>query len=82
MRVTKSDPFTDWDVWKEQNKKGMDVRVRFERNGNQITTITENGGVAIHNTTTIKSDTDDLYVILTGDQVAITNVRISDSSVL
>ena len=82
MRVTKSDPFTDWDVWKEQNKKGMDVRVRLERTGNQITTITENGGVAIHNTTTIKSDTDDLYVILTGDQVAITNVRISDSSVL
>ena len=59
------------------NKKGMDVRVRLERNGNQITTTTENGGISIHNITTVKADVDELFVILTGDQVAITNVRIS-----
>ena len=77
MNVTKNAAFTDWDSWKEMNKKGMDVRVRLERNGNQITTTTENGGISIHNITTVKADVDELFVILTGDQVAITNVRIS-----
>ncbi len=72
MRVTRTAAFTDWDSWKEQNKKGMDVRVRLVRDGNHVTTTTENGGIEIHNTTTVKADVDDLFVILTGDQVAIT----------
>ena len=76
MNITRTDDFVDWDTWKELNKKGMDVLVHFEREGNRITTITENAGISIRNITTIGADVKDVYVTLTGDQVAITNVQI------
>lgn len=38
---------------------------------------TENLGIAIHSVTTILDDVQDVYVALTGDQCAITNIRVS-----
>jgi hypothetical protein len=38
---------------------------------------TENLGVAISSVTTILEDVQDVYVALTGDQCAITNIRVS-----
>ena len=77
MSVTKTADFVDWDVWKELNKNGMDVHVHLERDGNRVTTITENAGISIRNVTTINAEVRNLLVTLTGDQVAITNVQIS-----
>jgi len=38
---------------------------------------TENLGVVLNSTTTILDDIKDVYIALTGDQCAITNIRIS-----
>ena len=76
MEVLKRDDFTGWDDWKDVNKAGMDVVVRFLRRGDKITTITENNSIAIRNTTTIKNDVDEVYVALSGDQVALTQIRV------
>ena len=76
MDIKKTDDFVDWDAWKELNKNGMDVRIRFEREGNTITTITENAGISIRNITTLKEMPNEVYVTLTGDQVALTEIRI------
>ena len=34
------------------------------------------GGIAIKSTTTLKADAPEVYLALTGDQVAITNIKI------
>ena len=75
--INKNDNFEGWDAWKALNKKGMDCKIEIHRDGNKITSITENGGISIKSVTTIKDETPEVYFTLTGDQVAITNIRIS-----
>lgn len=77
MEIVKKEEFTNWDDWLAHNKEGMDCTVRFLRRDNKIVTITENNGISIRNTTTVKMDTDEIYVCLSGDQVALTNIRTS-----
>ncbi|MCR5651327.1 MAG: HD-GYP domain-containing protein [Lachnospiraceae bacterium] len=74
--VNKRDDFEGWDSWKQKNKDGIDCTVTFTRKGNTITTITENMGIYVKNVTTITDDTEDIYAALTGDQVALTDIRI------
>ncbi len=74
--VNKDDDFIDWEAWKQYNKKGYDCTVYFERDGNKITTMTENMGISIKIITTVLDEAEDVYVALTGDQCAITNIRI------
>lgn len=69
------DDFDSWDEWKALNKKGYDCVVNFKRTGNKITLTTENGGIAIRNVTNIPDNPGEIYVALTGDQVALTNIR-------
>ncbi len=69
--------FEGWNVWKDENKRGLDCVVKIKRDGNVITMQTENLGIAIHSVTTILDDVNDVYVSLTGDQCAITNIRVS-----
>lgn len=68
--------FVGWDVWKEENKKGLDCVVTIRRDQNVITMETENLGVAVKSVTTIFDEVKDVSVALTGDQCAITNIRI------
>lgn len=74
--MKKKDDFKGWDKWKETTKEGIDCYVLFERHGNKITTVTENLGISIENTTTFHDEYKDVYVALTGDEVAITDIRI------
>ncbi|MCR5558607.1 MAG: diguanylate cyclase, partial [Butyrivibrio sp.] len=74
--VKTRDEFQGWDDWKQANKKGLDVKVSFEQNDNEIIVTTENLGLFIKNTTTFTGMPDKVYVTLTGDQCAITNIRI------
>ncbi|MCR4649228.1 MAG: HD domain-containing protein [Lachnospiraceae bacterium] len=74
-RIDKSEDFEGWDAWKEINKKGMDVEVLFRRKGNKITVITENCGISIKSVITIQDEFPEIYMALTGDQCAITNIR-------
>ena len=68
--------FLGWESWKEKNKEGFECEINFERKGNRITTITENQGVYLENTTIIKNMPDKVYVAITGDRCALTDIRI------
>ncbi len=74
--VNKGKGFTNWDNWKKLNRKGFECGVRFTRYKNKIITETENGGISIINTTTLKNKKEKVYVSITGDQVALTDIRI------
>ncbi len=74
--IKKSERFTGWNDWKETCQKGLECEVLFRRKGNTITTTTENLGIFIENVTTITGGNDKIYVALTGDQVALTDIRI------
>ena len=76
VQVEQRESFKDWNVWKDENRKGMDCVVTIERDRNVITMQTENLGIAIHSVTTILDDVKDVYLALTGDQCAITNIRV------
>lgn len=74
--MKRKETFTGWEKWKEATKKGMECFVLFERSGNKITTSTENLGIIIENTTIFHDEHQDVYVALTGDEVALTDIRI------
>lgn len=69
--------FDGWDSWKKANKRGYECIIRFERDGNRIVAFTENAGIFVRSTTEVKVDVDEIYVALSGDQVALTNIRIT-----
>ncbi|MCR5322800.1 MAG: HD-GYP domain-containing protein [Lachnospiraceae bacterium] len=66
-----------WDSWKKFNKDGFECTVRFTRDGGHIVSSTENAGISIRNITDVKVVTDEIYVALSGDQCALTNIRIN-----
>ena len=76
--VKKSDEFEDWEKWKRVCKEGFDVNIIFRKRDNKITTITDNNGIYIKTVTTIKEKSKfrNAYVSLSGDQVALTDIRI------
>ena len=76
LKVNHMDDFGGWEEWKEQNKAGFDCVATFERSGNVITMTTRNLGLAIKNTTTLLDGAKKVYVALTGDQCALTNIKV------
>ncbi len=75
LSVNRNDDFDGWDAWKAFNKNGYDVTLTFERRGNDVTIRTENYGIVLKNTASVIDDPREIYVSLTGDQCAITNIR-------
>ena len=53
------------------------ISISLKREGNTITTETENAGIYIKNITTITNAPKDIFVSLTGDQCALTNIKIN-----
>ncbi len=74
--MKKKESFLGWDVWKTKHKEGLECSVSFVRKGNTVSIKTEKLGIAIENTTTSLDGTKDLYVSLSGDEVALTDIRI------
>ncbi|MBO4636278.1 MAG: HD domain-containing protein [Clostridiales bacterium] len=74
--VSMTAEFKNWDNWKVLNKEGLDCTFSFKVNDGKITAFTENAGISIKNTTVIEDETRKVYAALTGDQCAITNIRI------
>ncbi|MCR4896989.1 MAG: HD-GYP domain-containing protein [Lachnospiraceae bacterium] len=68
--------FGGWDSWKDFNKRGFDATVTFEVEGNTIFVITENGGISTRGKATLTGIDRPIYAAVTGDQCAITNIRI------
>ncbi|MBQ0001117.1 MAG: substrate-binding domain-containing protein [Clostridiales bacterium] len=77
MKTSYDDSFDNWDAWKKANREGLDCKVHIEKDGNRVRIETEDGGIHIHNITTISEEiVPNLYFALTGDQVAITTIYI------
>ena len=76
VRIDHTREFPGWNAWKDANRQGMDCAVNIRRNGNRVEVDTENLGIAIDSRTTIKDDVSELYIALTGDQYAITDIHI------
>ena len=74
--MKRSEEFPGWDTWKARNKKGIEYEVEFDKKGDQIAFRTENLGICIENTTTVPHGSGKVYMAITGDQVAITDIRI------
>lgn len=74
MKKTKD--FPGWDAWKEANKEGINCEVLLEKKGDHVVLKTENLGISIENTTIIDDDNTKVYAALTGDQVALTDIRV------
>ncbi len=77
ITAEKDQDFAGWDDWKAQNKKGLDVTVSFTREGNAVVTRTKNLGISVENITSLPPEVTTVYAALTGDQVALTKIRIS-----
>ena len=75
--MKKTPDFPGWEAWKEQNHRGMEVDIDIEKKKNRITIRTENLGISIENTTTITDSPDKVYAALTGDQIALTDIRVN-----
>ena len=78
--INKNSSFDGWDKWKALNKAGMDCHVTLKRDGKKITMITDNGGILLKCITKIRTDDEDIYVSLTGDQIALTKININTHS--
>lgn len=74
--MRKTENFKSWNVWEEQNKAGFECHIEFFKNGNEVTLKTQNRGIYIQNTTRINDGNKEVFVVLTGDQVAITDIRV------
>ena len=80
VQIDLNGTFAGWNSWKDRNKQGMDCTVTIKKDKNRISMHTENLGVVLDSTTTILDEIKDVYIALTGDQCAITNIRISRES--
>ncbi len=76
FNIKKKEVFPGWGKWKETNKKGMECVVSIVKKGNKATVRTENLGIAIDNTTILGIAAKEVYVSLTGDLVALTDIRV------
>ncbi|SFB30864.1 HDOD domain-containing protein [Acetitomaculum ruminis DSM 5522] len=76
ITMKKTEEFPGWDEWKENNKKGMECEVLLRKKNNRIILKTCNFGIDMENVTTINDGVEKVYVALTGEQVAITDIRV------
>ncbi|MBR6469395.1 MAG: HD domain-containing protein [Lachnospiraceae bacterium] len=75
-KVKRKDEFPGWDTWKESNREGMECEISVIKKDNRIVIKTENLGINIESTTVVKDGKDTIYAAITGDQVALTDIRI------
>lgn len=74
--MRKTEDFPGWDVWKEKNREGLECSVRFVRKGAKIIVTAETLGIAIEHKLTLHDKKGKVYAALTGDQVALTDIRL------
>ncbi|MBQ6442126.1 MAG: HD domain-containing protein [Lachnospiraceae bacterium] len=75
--MKKTDRFPGWDAWKEKHLAGIECEAQLEHKGKQVVLTTETLGIHIENTTTILEEHENVYIALTGDQCAITDIRVN-----
>ena len=75
--INRTADFNGWDDWKANFRKGLDCDVTVLRDVNVITVKTENLGIIIRIKTTIFDEFEKVYVAITGDQCAVSDIRIN-----
>lgn len=78
FKMKRNYSFLGWDIWKEINKEGLDYEVLLEKKGKRIILKANNYGIEIENVTVIKDAPEKVFVALTGDQVALTDIRVRE----
>ena len=76
ITVSKDSTFGGWDAWQNYNKEGYDCTVTFGVEGKTITILTDNAGIRVESRSKLPDSAGTIYAALTGDQVAITDIRI------
>ena len=76
FKMKRNASFLGWDIWKEINKDGLDYEVSLEKKGKRIILKANNFGIEIENVTVLPDGAEKTYVALTGDQVALTDIRV------
>lgn len=77
IQINRTEAFTGWENWKINNKQGVDCNAQITRKDNSIITHIEYNGLELKNITTLPSgEIPKVYVSITGDQCAITNIWI------
>ncbi len=79
LLVSQQVDFEGWNAWKDKNKAGYDCVVTFERTKNEMIMTTENLGIQIRDTIAVDAHKE-IYVALSGDQCALTDIRISNKA--
>ncbi|MCR4787781.1 MAG: HD domain-containing protein [Lachnospiraceae bacterium] len=75
--MKRKESFPGWEEWKRINREGIECKVVFRKKGNRYSIITENLGISLENITTVNDASGEICAALTGDQVALTDIRIS-----
>lgn len=76
VSIEQTSGFKSWDSWLEQNKQGLDCIVEIRKEGGRVVMQTEAAGIAIISSTSVQDGTEDLYLAITGDQCAVTDIRV------
>ena len=80
--ANRDDSFESWDAWKRKNKEGFDCSVKITRKANKLTISTKNLGLSVTSATVVPeemmNEDTNVYAALTGDQCALTNIRIQE----
>ncbi|MBR5419601.1 MAG: diguanylate cyclase [Lachnospiraceae bacterium] len=74
--LKKKESFPGWEGWVEANRSGQEYELDFKRNKKRIRYTTENQGILIENTTFFPEGEEEVYVTITGDQCALTDIRV------
>ena len=77
INVETDESFAGWDNWKEKMRQGIDCSVTIERKGNRITMQTKNLGVCVSSVTDIMGEDAEVFLALTGDLCAVTDIHFS-----
>ncbi len=80
VKIEHGSDFAGWDAWKEKNKEGIDCTVKIRREKNRVIMETENQGIILQSETTIHDSVKDIYIAITGDQCAITDIHVRKGS--
>lgn len=73
---SKGETFENWSVWKQKNREGVECKVLISHQGNNVNLQIENSGLLTVNQTRLPENVEKVYWYFTGDQCAITDIRI------
>ncbi|MCR5210650.1 MAG: HD domain-containing protein [Lachnospiraceae bacterium] len=76
IEMKRTEEFPGWDGWKNANLSGFECDVYLRRKKEHIILKTFNLGIEVNNVTTIKENPDKVFVAITGDRVALTDIRV------